>query len=324
MLNGLKNLGNTCYLNVIIQSLSNLDLFINYLKSNINIELSENCKEYNFTKNLKNLLIAMNHVDRKVISPHQLFIEFNKNIDSNENNIIGFSNQEDSEEILLQILNLVHESIKYNVTISYKGIAKNIRDKLMIESLKHWNSYCSKNGYSEIIKLFYGQFLSQTLCDNCKYSNNNFEPFLPINIQINHQCNTLKEAFNLFTNVENIEDYKCDKCNNKNTTKKQLVIWKSPHILIIVLKRFLGYEKFQQNIQFPLEMNLKDYVKGYDNDNSNYILNSVIEHQGETNFGHYVCYCKKNDEFYKFNDEHISKVNNLDNVQAYILMYNKI
>ena len=44
----------------------------------------------------------------------------------------------------------------------------------------------------------------------------------------------------------------------------------------------------------------------------------------ETNFGHYVCYCKKNDEFYKFNDEHISKVNNLDNVQAYILMYNKI
>ena len=45
-------------------------------------------------------------------------------------------------------------------------------------------------------------------------------------------------------------------------------------------------------------MNLQNYVKGYDNDNSKYILNSVIEHQGEINFGHYICYCKKNDGFY--------------------------
>ena len=161
MLNGLRNLGNTCYFNVILQSLSNLDIFVNYMKHNLDNDLIEDSKEYDFTLNLKNMLIAMNHVNKKVISPHKLFIEFNKLSDIK--NMVGFSNQEDSEEILLQILDLLHESIKYTVTVSYKGTPKNNRDKLMIESLKHWDSYCSKS-YSEIINLFYGQFLSQTMC----------------------------------------------------------------------------------------------------------------------------------------------------------------
>ena len=73
-----------------------------------------------------------------------------------------------------------------------------------------------------------------------------------------------------------------------------------------------------------MTMNLSTYVKGYDNDNSKYEINSVIEHQGEVEFGHYVCYCKKNNEFYKFNDERIEKVNDLSSVQAYILIYTKI
>ena len=152
MLNGLRNLGNTCYFNVIIQSLSNIDIFVNYMKHNLENDLINDCKGYNFAVNLKNMLTAMNYVDRKIISPHKLFTEFN-NL-SGMRNMVGFSNQEDSEEILLQIFNLLHEAIKYSVTISYNGTPKNMRDRLMIESLKHWDSYCGKS-YSRIIDLFY-------------------------------------------------------------------------------------------------------------------------------------------------------------------------
>lgn len=321
MLNGLKNLGNTCYFNVIIQVLSNIDSLVNYMKYNLDNELLKNSKEYNFVINLKNILIAMNHVNKKIISPHKLFSEFNSLTDMN--NMIGLSNQEDAEEILLQIFNLLHEAIKYNVNISYNGTPQNIRDNLMIESLKHWDAYCGKS-YSEVIVQFYGQFLSQTLCTECNYVNNNFEPFLSVNIQINQTCKTLKESFKLFTNAEDIEGYRCDKCSKINSSKKHLVLWKSPKILIIVLKRFIGELKFQQFIKFPESLNIADYVKGYDNDNSKYIINSIIEHQGQVNYGHYVCYCRKNDGYYKFNDEHIEKINNLDSIQAYILIYEKI
>jgi len=321
MLNGLRNLGNTCYFNVIIQSLSNIDIFVNYMKHNIENDLIDNCKEHEFVINLRNMIIAMNSVDRKVITPHKLFTEFNKVSDMR--NMVGYSNQEDSEEILLQILNLLHESIKYNVQISYKGVVKNVRDQLMVESLKHWDSYCGKN-YSQIITLFYGQFLSQTKCTVCNNINNNFEPFLPVNIQLNENCKTLKDAFKLFIDSEKIEGYKCDKCNRIDTSKKHLVLWKSPKILIIVLKRFITGVKLQQHIDFPMEMNIADYVKGYDNDDSKYVINSVIEHIGHTDFGHYVCYCRKSTGYYKFNDETIEKVSDLKSAQAYILIYTKV
>lgn len=321
MLNGLRNLGNTCYFNVIIQSLSNIDLFVSYMKEGFDNDLLKECKEYRFAVNLKNMLIAMNYVDRKIINPHRLFDEFNSISDMMD--IVEIRNQQDSEEILLQMFNLLHESIKYNVTISYNGVPKNTRDRLMVESLKHWDSYCG-NSYSKIIELFYGQFLSQTTCKDCHYTNNNFDPFLPINIQINESCNTLKDAFKLFTKCEDLDGYKCDKCNKEGSTIKQLVLWKSPKILIIVLKRFIGDIKFQQHIDFPIEMNIGDYVKGYDTDDSNYILNSVVEHDGCTEFGHYICYCRKLDGYYKFSDELVEKVNNLKRVQAYILIYTKV
>lgn len=321
MLNGLRNLGNTCYFNVIIQSLSNIGSLVNYMVHNIDNDLIKDSKEYEFAINLKNVLIAMNHVDRKVISPHKLFAVFNQH--NNSQNILGFSNQEDAEEVLLQVFNLLHESIKYSVNVSYKGVPKNKRDELMIESLKHWSSYCG-NSYSEVITQFYGQFLSQTLCSHCKNTNSNFEPFLPVNIQINEECTTLKKSFELFTAAEEIEGYKCDKCSMKNTSRKQLVLWKSPKVLIIVLKRFIGGIKFQQYIDFPEEMNIGDYVKGYDNDNSRYVINSVIEHQGQVEFGHYICYCRKADGYYKFNDEHIEKIDSIRSAHAYILIYEKV
>jgi ubiquitin C-terminal hydrolase len=325
MLNGLRNLGNTCYFNAIVQSLSNIESFVNYMKHNIENDLIKDSKERDFAIHLRNILIAMNHVDRKIINPSRLFNEFNKhnNQETNQYNIIGFNNQEDAEEALLQVFNILHEAIKYKVDVSYNGVPKNKRDELMVESLKHWGSYCG-HSYSEVIAQFYGQFLSQTLCSNCNYGNNNFEPFLPINIQINNECRTLKQSFELFTGTEEIEGYTCDKCKHKDTSSKQLVLWKSPKILIIVLKRFIGNVKFDQQIEFPEKMNISDYVKGYDTDNSHYVINSVIEHQGQVDYGHYICYCRKKDGYYKFNDDHIEKVNDLKSAQAYILIYDKI
>ena len=42
-----------------------------------------------------------------------------------------------------------------------------------------------------------------------------------------------------------LKPYKCDKCNKEGSTIKQLVLWKSPKILIIVLKRFIGDIKLE-------------------------------------------------------------------------------
>jgi len=321
MATGLINLGNTCYFNSVLQILANVDLLIYYLKNNIHSDLNYNVEQYQFIKELHHLLIIMNNNDKhRVLNPTKVFSEFNKHLGNSD--IYGNFNQEDSEEVLLHILDLLHNALKYNISLNYSGVPKNNRDILMVKSLDNWSLYY-KNNYSNIIDIFYGQYISSTVCNKCNNQNNNFEPCSSINIQITPQCNTLDDCFDLFTNSEKIEEYKCDKCNEINTSFKKLNIWKSPKTLIIVLKRFNGNIKLQHHIKFPLRMNLEKYVTGYDKDDSYYVLNSIIEHQGDLNFGHYVSYIIK-DKIYKMNDNNISTITNINNIQAYILVYKKI
>jgi ubiquitin carboxyl-terminal hydrolase 15 len=51
---------------------------------------------------------------------------------------------------------------------------------------------------------------------------------------------TLEHCLGEYGNVETLsDDYKCDECNEKGTTKSKIDIWRLPDILIIHMKRFV-------------------------------------------------------------------------------------
>ena len=94
----------------------------------------------------------------------------------------------------------------------------------------------------------------------------------------------------------------------------------------------MRYKKVTSKIDFPFILNLKKYKlinkKGED---SNYMLYSVINHIGSFDSGHYYTYSrniksKLDSNWYKFNDERVSLMNETDVISsnAYILFYHKM
>ena len=141
-LTGLKNLGNSCYINSCIQLISNIYEFNDYL---------DNYDYNNLNNNIDSVLIKEWDSLRKMmwlknctIAPIR-FLKIIEQISLKKNYLDFTSNDQcDVGEFLLFILDCFHNSIKYKTNIEIIGESKNELDLLAIECYK-----IIKNTYSE-------------------------------------------------------------------------------------------------------------------------------------------------------------------------------
>ena len=209
---GLINLGNTCYMNSIIQCLSNCDEFRTFIiGDNLISNLINNETEYNLADQLINNSLSF-HLRKIFINiwnssfysfrPISFRKLFGKKIEVFQN-----SNQHDSQEALLCILDTINDelSIDSNIVPKYKNlnfdclehlykneddnidsilsiIKSNKQDYLNYKSYKDFKSAHKK--FSIINHLFEGRTISQLKCSITNGIKTNFESFFYFTLSI--------------------------------------------------------------------------------------------------------------------------------------------
>jgi hypothetical protein len=181
---GLRNLGNTCYMNSGLHCLSNTD------------ELSEWVLGKNFTEeiNTDNVLGAGGKLINAYSSLiHELWYQNGntayaptrfKNVIGKFQTMFEGYGQHDSQEFVSHLLDGLHEDLNLIKKKPYvEGIEMTGTDDSEIFARKSWVSYCKRN-YSKISEMFYGQFKSELKCPVCDRVSITFDPFQLISLGI--------------------------------------------------------------------------------------------------------------------------------------------
>tara|TARA_B100001094_G_C18164932_1_gene791470 strand:- start:860 stop:1822 length:963 start_codon:yes stop_codon:yes gene_type:complete len=305
---GLCNFGNTCYLNSILQTLNSSNIFLNKL-------LNENIDKDN------SLSIEMKKLVEGIWNENCIIVpkSFVKKLENIFKTPINY--QHDVDEFLEKILNKMTEELSYfELNMTIEGEIRNEKEKIYYNSLKSWEKSFKKE-YSFITELFYGQYYSEIVCLNCGYKVGSYDPFMILELELKYD--SILECIKNHTSFEeDIEDYKCEKCGEKNI-KKRLNIIKLPKVLLITLKRYNNNSiKLYDNININNNLKLKNYI----NETYNYNLKSIIIHEGNCLGGHYYTYSKniKTNRWYNFNDDKVCEIDDIEKINKkniYCLLY---
>ncbi|XP_014219736.1 ubiquitin carboxyl-terminal hydrolase 8-like [Copidosoma floridanum] len=325
---GLKNLGNSCYMNSIIQCLSNTEYLANYFNENA---YTDDLKvEKNFTcvaEEVAHVVKALWRGTYKSISPLDLKV------------VVGhyklqFKNheQQDSHEFLTFLLEWMHNDLKKKSKLSYN------RPMTTIES--EWEK--SMNGQSSMIsKLFFGLLRSTVQCLYCEKNSTTYETFnsLTMSLPVSNKC-TLDECLRKFVSGQKVSGWNCPNCKVPREGEKKFDIAKLPHIVVIHLNRFGDtggwFEKKNTAVDFPLlKFDLRPYLVSDEDTINNaqsscYNLYAISNHYGTMDRGHYTAYCKSSaqNKWYKYDDHAVSEVPQSQvksqSSSAYLLFYTSI
>uniref|UniRef100_A0A1W7RBY0 Ubiquitin carboxyl-terminal hydrolase 8 n=1 Tax=Agkistrodon contortrix contortrix TaxID=8713 RepID=A0A1W7RBY0_AGKCO len=331
-LTGLRNLGNTCYMNSVLQCLCITPHLADYFNRNC---YHEDINRSNFlgykgevAEEFGIIMKALWTGQYRYISPKDFKITIGK---INEQ-FAGYS-QQDSQELLLFLMDGLHEDLnKADNRKRYKEENNDHLDDFKAADLA-WHKHKQLNE-SIIVALFQGQFKSTVQCLTCHKKSRTFEAFMYLSLPLasTSKC-SLQECLRLFSKEEKLTDnnrFYCSHCKTRRDSLKKIEIWKLPPVLLVHLKRF-SYDgrwkqKLQTSVDFPLEnLDLSQYVIGPKSTLKRYNLFSVSNHYGGLDGGHYTAYCKNaaKQRWYKFDDHEVSDISasSVKSSAAYILFY---
>ncbi|KAM8961294.1 ubiquitin carboxyl-terminal hydrolase 31 [Pelodytes ibericus] len=178
-LSGLKNHGNTCFMNAVLQCLSNTDLFAEFL----------GLEQYKESEASSSPLPSPGAQDRGEVTEQlakllrslwtleytpQHSREFKTIVSRNALQYRGTS-QHDAQEFLLWLLDRVHEDL--NLVVKHKP-----RPPLEEDLTGEGPTFPSSGTFVQ--ELFQAQYRSSLTCPHCQKQSNTFDPFLCISLPI--------------------------------------------------------------------------------------------------------------------------------------------
>ncbi|XP_059171692.1 ubiquitin carboxyl-terminal hydrolase 3-like [Physella acuta] len=342
---GLRNLGNTCFMNAVLQSLSNIQEFCGYIKQlpsledkihkakkiQISRKTRDSGEDVLLVEELRKTLVALWQGTKGAISPESLFSVIWKVVPR----FRGYQ-QQDAHEFMRYLLDRLHIEL--------------------LELLPYPNNnspYIGPKGKSTIVTAIFGGLLqSEVNCLICGMESKKHDPFLDLSLDIPAQFSsrltkpkdgepicTLTDCLSSFTDIEELEDselYMCNNCKQRQRSTKKFWIRRLPNVLCLHLKRFrwsmfcrLKVETF---VEFPIQaLDMNTYVlnnlhetRGSFSGSNLYDLAAVIVHHGSgAGSGHYTAYATHEGQWYHFNDSTVTAcdVDTVMRCKAYILFY---
>lgn len=313
---GLYNIGNTCYLNSVLQVLKNIPKFT--------YKISEISKEYGaFLLSLKKLMVNICKSNVPSFSPK----EFKDSLDKECTRFSG-NNQNDSTIFYLSLINIIHKKMNKAKKENYKKLdMKKYENKTLQEKFMIWKeNYLSKN-QSFIIDFFFIYFLNESECQFCNEKRQIFQCANYLDFPIvseNGKIQNLEECFENYQ-IESKLSGKCENCG-KNKLIQRIIILELPPVLIINLKRVGENRAYFNEIEIPFNLDMSKIIRKVNN-NSFYELRGFIKHSGNENSGHNYAFCKNmfNDKWYEYNDSRCIPLDNLPDMdRIFFLCYTRV
>ncbi|VDM38081.1 unnamed protein product [Toxocara canis] len=187
-LRGISNLGNTCYINSVLQCLSACSYLTDYFLSNKFLKdlhdktraQLENCHQYGtgglltmaFADMIKSLW--SNDMNERIARDfHEVVRQFNREY--------GTFQQQDAQEFLIWLLDKIHEDLNTAIVRLYKDILVHGSEKDVAECTRnnHLQAHCSI-----IVILFTAQFRSSIHCQRCHMEALRFDPYMCVSLQV--------------------------------------------------------------------------------------------------------------------------------------------
>lgn len=242
--------------------------------------------------------------------------------------------------------------------------------RILIEAMQKSSALASKaTGHGSVhdnpeneklypFKLFRGTVESNVCCDSCHAMNSTIDPIEDIGLEVTHTSGSalsdLSSAFQRFTKVEPLAEYKCDRCGKMGRATKQSRLASIPPILTLHLKRFRygsdgkplppparrgrevsqllgasGSAKIEGHIKFLEIFDLKPFLTEQLSGKVKNMfcrLFAVVVHSGKNSHsGHYVAYVRNisKNEWWKMDDARVSRATSQEvlNAEAYMLFY---
>ncbi|NWQ78773.1 UBP2 hydrolase, partial [Columbina picui] len=267
-LTGLRNLGNTCFMNSILQCLSNTK------------ELRDYCLQNQYLRDLNNnsrMRTALMSEFAKLIqllwtsSPNESVSpsEFKTQIQRYAPRFVGY-NQQDAQEFLRFLLDGLHSEV--NRVLVRPRASTDTLDHLPDDekSRQMWRRYQERED-SRISDLFVGQLKSSLTCSECGYCSTAFDPFWDLSLPIPKKSYgevTLMDCLRLFTKedvLDGDEKPTCCRCKARTRCTKKFSIQKFPKILVLHLKRFsearIRTSKLTTFVNFQLkDLDLREFA----------------------------------------------------------------
>ena len=307
---GLKNLGNTCFMNSSLQCIFNSEkLFENLQKIN-----TENNNKLRMTKEL---LLLKEWVEKgeTIIDPKKI-----KDILAETIEKYRYNEQNDANEFIIIFLNNL---LKELYEIGKYDTGKIPINEIELDAFNKLEKKFFLKNKSFLLNLFYGRLKKEYICENGHLCLVKFNNFNTLTLPPQNDKNELIDLLKLYQSDKKIDDtIFCNICETKKHYSIKTTIYNIPEYFIISLEKEKLYSS--KGIKYPKILETKDFMESKNNEK--YSLNSLIVYFGDKNSGHYAAKCDKNDNWYYISDTIFSYIDKseINDKNAKILFYQKI